>query len=526
MSRRTFAVRLVPRCSAPAPSPAVLARHDGLRTVTPSPSGPVRTGGEPGAGVAAADGVAHRAGAGPGRRPARRQGTGTTFAVGTRLLNLAAARAGRCRPPSGTRRPGPPAGPGREPRHRQPGRFPVVLFSHGLTAQPDATTRPMLTRWARAGFVVAAPAYPFTSTGVPKFNPLDVINQPADASAVLTGRAGAERQGGGPAAGPHRHRSGSPRPGTPPAASPRSACSRSSRDDRLDAGIVLAGRRVLAAPFSGAPAPMLFVHGKRDRTVTYADGLAAFRAVPWSRAMLSDHRGRAPDPATGTSRRWPAPRTEFLRWSLYGDPAAKRRRLETATRPATVSGRRCRRTAPSVVVDDDLAEHLTGVQPGERVRDRREPVRRVDHRPDSALGAEVQQGRPVVRRAHRRCRGSPAAWRRPGAGRPWPGGRTVAPQTTIRAPGAAHFIECSKRGLTHRLDHHVDPLGQACPGFDGGGAQRGDPVALARRRGWSRRPACRARTASTTAAVATPPPAPCTSTDSASSTRPGPVSIR
>jgi hypothetical protein len=66
------------------------------------------------------------------------------------------------------------------------------------------------------------------------------------------------------------------------------------------------------------------VHGKKDDTVAYAAGHTVFAAVPWSRAMLTVTDGGhlvADDsfPAvTATS-------TEFLRWSLYGDAAARHR---------------------------------------------------------------------------------------------------------------------------------------------------------------------------------------------------------
>jgi dienelactone hydrolase len=205
----------------------------------------------------------------------------------------------------------------------------VVLFSHGLTASPTDYSA-MLTRWARAGFVVAAPAYPFTSTGVPSFKPLDVINQPADASKVLSGVLELDRRSGDPLQG----RLNTDRV----AAAGHSAGGittvglfTSGRDDRLKAGIVFAGRQLLPVPFSGAPAALLFVHGKKDRTVGYAEGLAAFQAVPWSRAMLTitdgGHLTRDRDFETVVRTS-----TDFLRWSLYGDAAAKRRLPADATR--------------------------------------------------------------------------------------------------------------------------------------------------------------------------------------------------
>lgn len=168
------------------------------------------------------------------------------------------------------------------------GPFPLVVFSHGLKSEPAAYAT-VLRAWARAGFVVAAPAYPHTSYRIKDFDPVDVLNQPADASEVITrmlalnasdralrGRIDGSRIG---AAG---HSAGGVT---------TIGMFSGVRDERLDAGIVLSGRRVLPTPFTGPAAPMLFVHGKRDRTVSYADGLAAYRAVPWPRAMMTVTEG-------------------------------------------------------------------------------------------------------------------------------------------------------------------------------------------------------------------------------------------
>jgi fermentation-respiration switch protein FrsA (DUF1100 family) len=195
------------------------------------------------------------------------------------------------------------------------GRCPLILFSHGLTVSPAAYAE-LLTTWARAGFVVAAPAYPHTAAGVPEFNPLDVLNQPADASYVITqvlarlsasvraDRVGAAGHSGGGVT--------------------TLGLFTGDRDERIRAGVVLAGRQLLAVPFAGAAAPLLFVHGKRDTTVAYADGRAAYDAAPWPKAFLTvtagGHvtSGAALDVVAATS-------TEFWRWSLYGDPSAKAR---------------------------------------------------------------------------------------------------------------------------------------------------------------------------------------------------------
>ena len=96
------------------------------------------------------------------------------------------------------------------------------------------------------------------------------------------------------------------------------------RDERLRAGMVIAGTDFQAAPFTGPAAAMLFVHGRNDGTVTFRAGQTVFEAVPWSRAMLAITDGGhvidegAFEAITQTS-------TEFWRWSLYGDAAAKAR---------------------------------------------------------------------------------------------------------------------------------------------------------------------------------------------------------
>jgi fermentation-respiration switch protein FrsA (DUF1100 family) len=209
-----------------------------------------------------------------------------------------------------------------------PGPFPLILFSHGLTSEPSAYAA-LLTAWARAGFVVAAPAYPHTSHGADHYDAVDVVNQPVDASYVITRMIALNTGDGDPLAG----RINTARI----AAAGHSAGGittigmfSGNRDDRLVAGIVLAGRQVFRVPFAGPPAALLFVHGKLDRTVPYADGLAAYRSVPWSRAMMAVTKG---DHVAITKDFGPviATTTDFLRWSLYGDAAARGRLRADAT---------------------------------------------------------------------------------------------------------------------------------------------------------------------------------------------------
>ncbi len=86
-------------------------------------------------------------------------------------------------------------GHGREPRtlvtviryplHAQ-GPFPLVVFGHGFAVTPRPYG-PLLTAWARAGFVVAAPIFPLENAHAPGGpNESDLINQPRDMRFVIT----------------------------------------------------------------------------------------------------------------------------------------------------------------------------------------------------------------------------------------------------------------------------------------------------------------------------------------------------
>ncbi|RLK13570.1 chlorophyllase-like protein [Micromonospora sp. M71_S20] len=248
------------------------------------------------------------------------------FAVGVRQLKL--NRDGKRPLPVTVWYPaaGKPGGQPERSADAATGRFPVVMFSHGLNGRP-ADYETLLTRWTAAGFVVAAPTFPHTARGGDG-NVLDVLNQPADVSYVLTQVLALDARAGDPLRGR--------------LATDRVAAAGHSgggvttiglftagRDERLDAGVVFAGTALgVGTAFAGAAAPQLFVHGEADEVVEYAAGKAAYDRVPWPKAMLSlpkgDH-GRALLSDGAALRVVSDTTVEFLRWSLYGDPAAKGR---------------------------------------------------------------------------------------------------------------------------------------------------------------------------------------------------------
>lgn len=220
------------------------------------------------------------------------------------------------------------------------GHFPVVVFSHGLTASP-VTYQALLARWAAAGFVVAAPAYPHTSTGVAKFDVLDVVNQPADASHVLTAVLALDAAPTDPLHGrldtAHVAAAGHSAGGITTV-----GLFTARRDARLLAGIVLAGSALgFGTVYSGPPASMLFVHGGRDDVVSYSDGKATYDQVPWAKALFTlpqDGHGTAylrGETFTAVA----AVTTDFLRLALYGDQAARQRLAREAGRVGTLDDR-------------------------------------------------------------------------------------------------------------------------------------------------------------------------------------------
>jgi dienelactone hydrolase len=210
-----------------------------------------------------------------------------------------------------------------------PGRYPLLLFSHGLHGSPERFAG-LSAGLAAAGFVVAAPAYPHTSAGAAAFSSDDMPNQPADASFVISevlalrlparpdpARVGAigHSAGGYTTAGLLASR---------------------SRDPRIRAAVVLSGG-AMNGRFTGPSADVLFVHGDRDEIVPYPVGRAAYRAVPWSKAFLTfvgvDHESylfKAGPAAVVTARAV----LDFLRGSLDEDHTA----LVRFAADATVAG--------------------------------------------------------------------------------------------------------------------------------------------------------------------------------------------
>ncbi len=203
------------------------------------------------------------------------------------------------------------------------GSWPVVVFSHGLELAPSDYVD-LLQGWTAAGFVVVAPTYPYTASSVPVYRPEDAFNQPADAACVLTAVL-ADSQF-------HDHLDADRIAAAGHSAGGQTVVGEFSdhRDPRLKAGIVLAGALLKPTDvFTGSAAPILFVHGDADPRVPYAEGMTAYGDDPWPKGFLTliaqNHLDPYLDSQTLIFAHVLSSTTDFLRWSLNGDLAAKAR---------------------------------------------------------------------------------------------------------------------------------------------------------------------------------------------------------
>jgi dienelactone hydrolase len=214
------------------------------------------------------------------------------------------------------------------------GRFPLVLFSHGLYSLPELHTQ-LTARWAAAGFVVAAPAYPHTSRRATRFSRDDIRNQPDDGWRVIRQvlRLGAVH--GDPFAG-HLDPDRIAAAGHSAGGYTTAGLFISGHPERLRAGIVIAGAGMPGASFAGPPAALLFIHGGADPTVPTARARAAYDQLQWPKAFLTltgQGHGEYLTPGRAGFDQTVASTTDFLRWTLYQDAAARQRISADAQSP-------------------------------------------------------------------------------------------------------------------------------------------------------------------------------------------------
>lgn len=218
-----------------------------------------------------------------------------------------------------------------------PGRFPLVLLSHGLHGLPEDFTA-LAAGWAAAGFVVAAPAYPRTNRRTTRFRRADIVHQPDDAAHVIRqiGRLDTVRDD--PLAG-HLDRGRVAAVGHSAGGFTTTGLFHARHSPALRAAVIIAGWGGRTT-FDGPQARMLFVHGSADTVVPPDEGWAVYDRVPWPRAFLTlpdQGHSRFLRPGNPAYARTATTVTDFLRWTLQDDLAA-RRRLGSGARPSGVPG--------------------------------------------------------------------------------------------------------------------------------------------------------------------------------------------
>jgi len=247
-----------------------------------------------------------------------------THAVGIRQLRLARNKHRPLRtillyPAAGAGREGDPVQADAAPAV---GKFPLVIYSHGLHGTPERYV-PAAAGWASAGFMVALPAFPYTSAEAKDYREKDIKNQPADASYVIRKIRDLGRTAGDPLQGridaDHVAAVGHSAGGYT-----TSGMFTKGHDPRLKAGVVLAGWPAPGA-YGGPPATMLFVHGDSDPVVPVANSWAAYDKVPWQKAFVllpKNHHAAYMLPGNKGFPEVESLIVDFLRWTLNGDETA------------------------------------------------------------------------------------------------------------------------------------------------------------------------------------------------------------
>lgn len=236
------------------------------------------------------------------RSPARATAVRHSYAVGLQVLRLV-DRSRTISLPDGSSEPRTLvtyvrypalAAPGGDRSDAQAARgarpFPLIVFGHGYALRPAAYA-PLLRAWTRAGYVVAAPAFPLENAEAPGGpDESDLTNQPADMRFVISQLLAASSAAGGPLAGlidPSRVAVGGHSDGGDTALA--LAYDRDWRDPRVKAAVILSGAQLPGlAGFDYRPGepPLLATQGTADTVNRPSETEAFFAAAQRPKYLL------------------------------------------------------------------------------------------------------------------------------------------------------------------------------------------------------------------------------------------------
>ena len=169
--------------------------------------------------------------------------------------------------------------------------YPLIVFAHGLGGSPQQYQQ-LLTAWAAAGYVVAAPLFPLSNDGTPGGpDGGDIGNQPGDMSFVIDQVLKASAAPSGPLSGlvdpSEIGAAGHSNGGITTLGLVANSC---CRDTRVKAAVVMAGTTEGlgrgAYDLAQAP-PLLVVQDIHDGLVPYADAVAVFNGARGPKALLA-----------------------------------------------------------------------------------------------------------------------------------------------------------------------------------------------------------------------------------------------
>lgn len=225
---------------------------------------------------------------------------------------------------------------------RADGPYPLIVFAHGFDS--DVTSYlPLLEKWAKAGFVVAAPLFPLTNSKTPGGPDLDdYVNQPGDMSFVVSQMLDQSAESGGilshlinPAqVGAAGHSLG----GVTTLGLVADSC---CRDPRIKAAVVMSGDAITFptghVEDASAP-PLLLVHGNADPTVPYVSSIDVFNAAQAPKGLLTIIGGNHDSPVNPTGKAFGSvvkATIDFFDRYLLGQTAALKRLTRDARKGIT-----------------------------------------------------------------------------------------------------------------------------------------------------------------------------------------------
>lgn len=169
---------------------------------------------------------------------------------------------------------------------RLAGRFPLVVFGHGYQEYPRVFWL-LLTAWARAGYVVAAPVFPLENAGAPGgADRTDLSNQPADMSFVISRVLATSARPTSPLYGRLDANAVAVAGHSDGGDTALAVAEGSNRDHRIAAAVVMAGAQLPGSDLDADGPPLLALQGTSDRVNAGASTDAFFTALPGPKFLV------------------------------------------------------------------------------------------------------------------------------------------------------------------------------------------------------------------------------------------------